>query len=159
MSGGKGKTTHKIPTRKRIVKRKSTTKFPSPKVKRGRRLTAKSKPKPAVSPTPSASDSDAEELELDDGICEEVKRGRRLNAKSKPKPAVSPTPSVSDSDAEESELDDGICEECGGCYQDDDTDSRQSWMGCDTCDRWFHYGCIGLRAIPKGFWSCEYCSH
>lgn len=63
-------------------------------------------------------------------------------------PSTSPTTSTDD---------EGICEECGGSYKDDDKSTRRCWMGCDTCDRWFHCHCIGLRVVPKGHWSCKYC--
>ena len=79
-----------------------------------------------------------------------------------------PTPSsLDDSDKEESvdgsssaddTEDDGVCEECGGCFKDDSKSARSSWMGCDTCDRWFHYQCLDLTSIPDGVWSCKYCS-
>ena len=73
-------------------------------------------------------------------------------------PSPSPEPiSDSNTESDESTDDTGMCEECGGVYKDDDHDVRKSWMGCDTCDRWFHCRCVGLTRIPKGFWSCKYC--
>ena len=71
-----------------------------------------------------------------------------------------PTPSSSDlsaTDVISDDEDDGVCEECGKCYQDDNGAMKQCWMGCDTCEKWFHYQCIGLTEIPKGTWSCKYC--
>ena len=77
--------------------------------------------------------------------------------KSKP-PVPSPIVSSSSSEGEVSSTDDdGCCEECGGCYKDDDRATRKCWIGCDLCQRWFHCSCVGLRAVPKGFWSCKYC--
>ena len=77
--------------------------------------------------------------------------------KSKP-PVLSPIVSSSSSEGEVSSTDDdGCCEECGGCYKDDDRATRKCWIGCDSCQRWFHCSCVGLRAVPKGFWSCKYC--
>ena len=77
-------------------------------------------------------------------------------------PVVVPSSSpenTSDSTADESTTDDtGMCEECGRVYKDDNHSIRKSWMGCDSCDRWFHYHCVGLTRIPKGFWSCKYCT-
>ena len=35
--------------------------------------------------------------------------------------------------------------------------AKDKWMGCDSCDRWFHYDCLGLHSIPDGFWSCDQC--
>ena len=56
-----------------------------------------------------------------------------------------------------SDEDDGVCEECGRAYADDPEEEKMKWMGCDTCDRWYHYSCINLTSIPTGFWSCAYC--
>jgi hypothetical protein len=56
-----------------------------------------------------------------------------------------------------SDEDDGICEECGRAYADDTEKEKVKWMGCDTCERWFHYDCLNLSKIPTGFWSCAYC--
>ena len=61
-----------------------------------------------------------------------------------------PSPSCSSSD--------GVCEECAAAYKDDNMKMRKCWLGCDSCDRWFHYQCVGLRSIPKGYWSCKYCA-
>ena len=48
--------------------------------------------------------------------------------------------------------DDGVCAECGGCYKDDDRATRKCWMGCDSCERWFHCTCqcVSLREVPEG---------
>lgn len=50
------------------------------------------------------------------------------------------------------------CQECHERFMDNDDEAKQCWMGCDTCERWFHYYCVGLGGIPDGFWSCQYCS-
>ena len=42
--------------------------------------------------------------------------------------------------------DDGVCAECGGCYKDDDRATRKCWMGCDSCERWFHCTCQCVSA-------------
>jgi hypothetical protein len=39
------------------------------------------------------------------------------------------------------------------------------WVGCDTCDKWYHYEClprhvqldVDLSIITEGLWSCRYC--
>ena len=62
------------------------------------------------------------------------------------------------SDTGESDSD-GVCAECGTNFKADDEQSKESWVGCDTCPRWFHYYCVtGLSGIPDGFWSCLHCS-
>ena len=95
------------------------------------------------------------------------KRTGRYYRKLRRSTAKPPTPTPSDSGEEESvdssssaedTEDDGVCEECGGCFKDDSKSVRSSWMGCDNCDRWFHYQCLDLTSIPDGFWSCKYCS-
>ena len=75
-------------------------------------------------------------------------------------PPLNPNSTSSDLSEEEtisSEEDDGVCEECAACYKDDDKMKRKCWMGCDTCDRWFHYQCVGFSSIPDSYWSCKYC--
>ena len=52
-----------------------------------------------------------------------------------------------------SDEDNGVCEECGRAYADDPEEEKMKWMGCDTCDRWYHYSCLSLSSIPTGFWS------
>ena len=84
--------------------------------------------------------------------------GTRTRASEAKTPVPSPVTSSSSSEAEVSSTDDdGCCEECGGCYKDDDQATRKCWMGCDSCERWFHCSCVGLRAVPKRFWSCKFC--
>ena len=62
-------------------------------------------------------------------------------------------PSCSDT----SEEDNGVCEECGGIYTDDNQRAKEKWMGFDTCDRWYHFDCLGYSSIPTGVWSCDQC--
>ena len=64
---------------------------------------------------------------------------------------------LSEEDTISSEEDNGVCEECAARYKDDDKMKRKCWMGCDTCDRWFHYQCVGFSSIPDSYWSCKYC--
>ena len=64
---------------------------------------------------------------------------------------------LSEEETISSEEDDGVCEECAACYKDDEKMKRKCWMGCDTCDRWFHYQCVGFSSIPDSYWSCKYC--
>ena len=71
-------------------------------------------------------------------------------------PPSTPSP-VPAEDSDSSSTDDGICEECGGCYCDDSKEQKACLMGCDTCELWYHYQCVGLSRIPEGFWSCHFC--
>lgn len=81
-------------------------------------------------------------------------RSPNVACKSRSRRTLTKPPSRPDT----SEDDDGVCEECGRCYKDDKKEIRKYWIGCDTCERWFHCNCVGLCDIPKGFWSCKYCS-
>ena len=44
------------------------------------------------------------------------------------------------------------------CYEEfqEFTDSVEKWIGCDLCDRWFHFVCIGIVEEPEEF-VCEEC--
>ena len=46
---------------------------------------------------------------------------------------------------------------CGEEYLDL-TDEIQQWIGCDSCDSWFHCQCVGVAdSIPESF-LCSKCS-
>ena len=46
---------------------------------------------------------------------------------------------------------------CGEEYLDL-TDEIQQWIGCDSCDSWFHCQCVGVvDSIPERF-LCSKCS-
>ena len=84
-------------------------------------------------------------------------RVKRIGTTSPRKPKqhipAQPANTSGSSDSEDT----GVCEECSGVYAADDKAAKEKWMGCDNCDRWFHYDCLGLYAIPAGFWSCDQC--
>ena len=48
------------------------------------------------------------------------------------------------------------CEECAQIYTDAQADS---WIGCDSCETWWHYWCAGLPAMltEEDDWLCCYC--
>ena len=52
--------------------------------------------------------------------------------------------------------DEVCCENCGQVYTDAESDS---WIGCDTCETWWHYWCAGLQSMlsEEDEWFCEYC--
>ena len=43
-------------------------------------------------------------------------------------------------------------------YQDF-SDAVQDWIGCDLCDSWFHFVCVGVNSmcVPEKFY-CNECS-
>ena len=52
--------------------------------------------------------------------------------------------------------DEVCCENCGQVYTDAESDS---WIGCDTCETWWHYWGSGLQSMlsEEDEWFCEYC--
>ena len=46
------------------------------------------------------------------------------------------------------------CFNCGKVYVDGEEDS---WVGCDTCYRWYHIWCAGFQSIPDGDFVCKIC--
>ena len=48
---------------------------------------------------------------------------------------------------------------CGGCRQTYTDAESESWVGCDTCDSWWHYWCAGFESMPEeeDEWVCELC--
>ncbi len=45
----------------------------------------------------------------------------------------------------------GVCDEL---YKDDDA---ENWIGCDMCESWFHFWCVGLDQMltEDDDWTCE----
>lgn len=33
----------------------------------------------------------------------------------------------------------------------DFTDQIEKWIGCEHCDSWFHFVCVGLVSVPEIF--------
>ena len=81
----------------------------------------------------------------------------KISHAARSKHVVQETPPETEDSEGSSTTDDGVCEECGGCYKDESARVRKTWIGCDNCERWFHYTCLGLSEIPRGHWSCQYC--
>ena len=42
---------------------------------------------------------------------------------------------------------------CGVCHQQyvEYTDKVESWIACDSCDKWYHFTCVGLVCEPEIF--------
>ncbi|KAJ8049116.1 hypothetical protein HOLleu_01712 [Holothuria leucospilota] len=67
-----------------------------------------------------------------------------------------------DNDEEEEEINPNKCPKCSRMY---DSDENQ-WVGCETCDRWFHKSCTDIEGANKMSnselneleWLCEYCT-
>ncbi|VIO86321.1 Uncharacterized protein BM_BM2154 [Brugia malayi] len=49
-----------------------------------------------------------------------------------------------------------ICPECSVAYVEGATDM----VGCDACDNWFHWSCVGLLVAPPDDapWYCQNCA-
>lgn len=47
------------------------------------------------------------------------------------------------------------CVVCGGVYETE-TEEIENWIGCDTCDSWFHWTCVNISSEPPSF-LCEKC--
>ena len=47
---------------------------------------------------------------------------------------------------------------CGVCQEPymDFTDQIEKWIGCEHCNSWFHFVCVGLVSEPEIF-ICENC--
>ena len=43
--------------------------------------------------------------------------------------------------------------QCGVCHApyQEFTDVEESWIGCDACDTWFHFTCLGITGAPDVF--------
>ena len=57
---------------------------------------------------------------------------------------------------QEEEDADVYCEKCTQAYTDAEADI---WIGCDSCESWWHYQCDGLPAMltEEDEWLCDYC--
>lgn len=47
---------------------------------------------------------------------------------------------------------------CGVCHElyVEFTDTEEQWIGCELCDTWFHFVCLGITVAPEEF-VCENC--
>ena len=59
-------------------------------------------------------------------------------------------------ESESSDPDKVYCGSCGQLYTDAESNY---WVGCDTCDSWWHYWCVGFTSMPseEEEWVCEFC--
>ena len=50
--------------------------------------------------------------------------------------------------------------QCGLCYMpyQEFTDACELWIGCEICDTWFHFTCLGITTAPDVF-LCPKCNH
>ncbi len=44
-----------------------------------------------------------------------------------------------------SNSDENKCRECEGLWEDEDEKQQKGWVGCDSCDKWYHFTCAGYR--------------
>ena len=47
---------------------------------------------------------------------------------------------------------------CGTCHEPylEFTDTEEQWIGCELCDTWYHFVCLGITVAPDEF-LCESC--
>ena len=40
---------------------------------------------------------------------------------------------------------------CGVCHQEyiEFTETEEQWIGCESCDSWFHFVCLGISVAPN----------
>lgn len=50
-----------------------------------------------------------------------------------------------------------VCEKCGKADPPRDKETVVDWVGCDSCDCWFHNVCLGLKEINQEHWYCPSC--
>lgn len=74
---------------------------------------------------------------------------RRQRRKDKPE---APTPTHTDTCESEYQ-----CGECHAVYQDF-TDTEEQWIGCESCDSWYHFSCVGITVAPDTTFLCSNCS-
>ncbi|ULT79689.1 hypothetical protein L3Y34_010337 [Caenorhabditis briggsae] len=88
---------------------------------------------------------------------EEEARKRKEEASAPPPPPTRQLISQTDDDSNESESDDEeiwICPVCSVAYTD-----GANMVGCDQCQDWFHWHCVGITAEPTDSkWFCNRCS-
>ena len=58
-----------------------------------------------------------------------------------------------------SEHNDGDKTYCGACHQEYQYFTEyviEEWIGCDLCDRWYHFTCVGIVEVPDNY-ICDEC--
>ena len=47
---------------------------------------------------------------------------------------------------------------CGACHEPylEFTEAEEQWIGCESCDTWYHFVCLGITVAPEEF-LCEKC--
>ena len=51
--------------------------------------------------------------------------------------------------------------QCGVCqtvYQEF-TEKEEQWIGCDSCNSWFYFTCLGITSEPETFLCSECCEY
>lgn len=48
---------------------------------------------------------------------------------------------------------------CGTCHIESTETDNEQWIGCDECDKWYHFICAGVTSIPSSeeSWFCRTC--
>ena len=49
-----------------------------------------------------------------------------------------------------------LCSACEEAYEEE-TDEVENWIGCDHCNRWYHWVCVGVVTEPE-FFRCNVCT-
>lgn len=57
-------------------------------------------------------------------------------------------------------IQENACQGCRDLYENDDPDTQEFWVGCDSCPRWYHYWCANLVQMPESEepFVCPICS-
>lgn len=97
---------------------------------------------------------------------------RKKNKKKSKAPVATVTPTVEESDSEEEqviyassdELEELNSNVCGACEGNEDWEVGEKWIGCISCDRWFHKSCLSGRVeamseeeLKKLQFKCSFC--
>ena len=86
-------------------------------------------------------------------IKENRKRGAAKAAETRRRKKENPTHTVVISPKEQDR--NYYCAVCNQEYQEF-TVSVENWIGYDSCERWFHFTCVGILEVPDEF-LCDEC--